>query len=291
MQNSSMKIGFIGAGRMATTLALGLAQCGYHISAIASRTHQSAQLLAETIQGCQAKEDSLDIVRNCDFVFITTPDDSIEAVVDQIHWREGISVVHCSGAKTSDILEKAKNDGAHTASFHPMQTFPKTRGGDNKLSGVSFAIEGDTLVLNKLKDMASNLGGWSVEVSPEHRAIYHLSGFLACGAVTTLINQASGLWEILGYKREYGLKVLLPLLKSTVSSIENHGIADSLTGPISRGDIGTVEKHIQALQQNAKSILPLYKSLASGALTVASQRNDIDQTSEKALRTLLDDHI
>lgn len=291
MQNSAMKIGFIGAGRIATTLALGLAECGYHIAAITSRTHQSAQLLAETIQGCQAKEDYLDIVRHCDFVFITTPDDSIEAVVEQIHWREGMSVVHCSGAKTSDILKKAKNDGARTGSFHPMQTFPKTSSGDNELSGVSFALEGDSPVLNQLKDMASNLGGWSVEVSPEHRAIYHLSGFLACGAVTTLINQASGLWEILGYKREYGLKVLLPLLKSTVSSIENYGIADSLTGPISRGDISTVEKHIEALQENAKSILPLYKSLAYGALAIASQSNDINQSSKKSLMTLLDDHI
>ena len=68
-------------------------------------------------------------------------------------------------------------------------------------------------------------------------------------------------------------------------------VADSLTGPISRGDISTVEKHIEALQENAKSILPLYKSLASGALAIASQSNDINQSSKKSLMTLLDDHI
>ena len=291
MQNSSLKIGFIGAGRTASALATGLAQSGYRIAAIASRTHESARLIAETIQDCHAEKDSSAIVTSCDFVFITTPDDSIETVAGQIHWREGMAVVHCSGAKTSDILKNAKDQGALTASFHPMQTFPKTGDGTHKLSGISFAIEGDPLILDELKKMAASLGGWPVEVSPEDRVIYHLSGFLACGAVTSLMSQASSLWEILGYKREYGLKVLLPLLKSTVASIETHGIADSLTGPISRGDIGTVERHIDALHQSAKSILPVYKSLASEALTIASQYSGIDQSSEKALRTLLKDQI
>jgi predicted short-subunit dehydrogenase-like oxidoreductase (DUF2520 family) len=188
-----------------------------------------------------------------------------------------MGVAHCSGAESASILEAAREQGARIGSFHPMQTFPMTNQGEASLSGVAFAVEGPAPLIDTLEDMAHALGGWPVKIGPQHRALYHLSGFLACGAVITLMSQAAELWRAMGYTKEQGLEVLLPILRSTVDSLEAQGIPAALTGPISRGDVGTVRKHLDALESQAPSVLTLYCKIALG--TVAVSRDTVVRSS------------
>ena len=291
MESKSPSVGFIGAGRAGTVLALALHDRGYPVSAVASRTPASAQALAARMEGCTAHETAQRVADDCDLVFITTPDDAIEAIARDVRWRTGTGAVHCSGAKSASALEAAREQGALIGSFHPMQTFPGTDQEGAELSGVAFAVEGLPPLLDILKEMARGLGGWPVEIQPQDRALYHLSGFLACGAAVALLAQAAELWKAMGYSREQGLEVLLPLLKTTVDNLGNQGIPASLTGPISRGDTGTVQRHLDALESQAPSVLPLYCQIALGGVTLAREKGGIDDAKESELANLLEDRL
>ncbi|MBF8267104.1 MAG: hypothetical protein HW388_612 [Dehalococcoidia bacterium] len=291
MDSKSLRVGFMGAGRAGTALALALHHKGYAVSAVASRTPASALALAERIDGCVPHAKAQQVADDCDLVFITTPDDAIETVAKELRWRRGTWVVHCSGAKSAAVLEGAREQGAMVGSFHPMQTFPGAGGAGVELSGVAFAVEGPPPLLETLKEMAHALGGWPVEIRPQDRALYHLSGFLACGAVITLLAEAAGLWKVMGYSREQGLEVLLPLLQTTVNNLGEQGILASLTGPISRGDVGTVQRHLDALESQAPSVLPLYCQVALGTVALAREKGGIDKAKERELVGLLEERL
>ena len=292
MSGSGLKLGFIGAGRAANALALGLRAQGYTVAAVSSRTPSSAETLAGRVDGCAPYTDPQPVADACDLVFITTPDSAIESMARALRWRAGMWVAHCSGAETTDVLEAACDQGVLTGSFHPMQTFPGTENADaSNLSGIAYAVEGPPPLANALKDMASALGGWPVEIDPQDRALYHLSGFLACGAVVALMAQASELWRVMGYTREQGQEALLPILRRTVDSLESRGIPAALTGPVSRGDVSTVIKHLDALESRAPAALPIYCRTALGAVSLSRERGGIDGTIERELTQLLEERL
>ena len=291
MDSRSLRVGFIGAGRAANALAAGLRDRGYRVASVASRTPASAEALAGRIDGCVAHATPQGVADSCNLVFITTPDDAIEAVAGEVDWPVGMGVAHCSGAESASILETARESGAMTGSFHPMQTFTAATQGADAFSGVPFAVEGPTPLLDVLKEAARALGGWPVEVPPEHRALYHLSGFLACGLISAQIGQAADLWRVMGHTREQGLEALIPILRGTVDSLEAQGIPGALTGPISRGDLGTVRKHLEALDTHAPSLTPLYCEIALGAVKLAKEKGGVDDARELELNALLEERL
>lgn len=289
MNSSDPRVGFIGAGRAAGALAAGLSARGYRVAAIASRTHASAAALAERIEGCTAVPSAQAVAEACDIVFITTPDGAIEAVARDVDWPAGVGVAHCCGAESASILDAARERGAVTGSFHPMQTFTQATLGFEVFAGVAFAVEGDPPLLDALREMARALGGRPVDVRPEHRALYHLSGFLVCGLMSGQVGRAADLWRVMGYTREQGLESLVPILRGTVDSLDLQGLPGALTGPISRGDLGTVRKHLEAIESYAPSLLPLYCESALGAITLAVEKGGIDVAREAELRSLLEE--
>ena len=289
MNSSEPTVGFIGAGRAAGALAVGLSNRGYRVAAVASRTHSSATALAGRIEGCDAVPTAQRVADTCDVVFITTPDGAIETVAREVDWPRGVGVAHCCGAESAAILDAARERGAVTGSFHPMQTFTQATLGAGVFDGVTFAVEGGAPLLDVLIEMARALGGRPVEVDPDHRALYHLSGFLACGLMTAQVGRASDLWRAMGYTREQGLEALIPILRGTVDSLEAQGLPGSLTGPISRGDLGTVRKHLQAMESYAPSLLPLYCESALGAVKLALEKGGIDGATESELCALLEE--
>jgi len=291
VDGKSLRVGFIGAGRAANTLALGFHDNGYRVASVASRTLASAEALAGRIEGCIPHEASQEVVDGCDLVFITTPDDAIEATARSVRWHSEMGVAHCSGAESTSLLEVAQEQGASIGSFHPMQTFPMANEGVASLAGVAFAVEGPSPLIDVLKEMANALGGWPVEIGPEYRAIYHITGFLACGAVITLMSQAAELWRTMGHTKEQGLDVILPILRSTVDSLETRGTHAAFTGPISRGDIGTVRKHLDALESQSPTMLPIYCEIALAGVALSRDRGSIDHVKEQEITTLLEDRL
>lgn len=288
----TLRIGIMGAGTVGTALAIRLSRKGYHISAVASRSHSSALRLTQMAGSGVIYADLQGAADNADFIFITTPDDVIPEVVTRVHWHRGQYVVHCSGADSLDILEPARILGARVGSFHPLQTFASIQKAVDNLPGSTFALEADGDLLDILKKMASDLEGRWIKLGAGDKAAYHAAAVITSNYLVTLIKLAADLWQSFGIPRDQAVQALLPLLKGTVNNIENLGIPDALTGPIARGDAGTIKIHLDALQEILPGLVPAYCQLGLQTIPVAldkgktsrSQSDEIEAILKKALK-------
>jgi predicted short-subunit dehydrogenase-like oxidoreductase (DUF2520 family) len=118
-----LKLGFIGAGTVGSALAVRLREKGYQVVAVASRRRGSAEKLASRVGGCEVCDAVVDVPRRAELIFITTPDDVIVSVAEQVDWPSGVRVLHCSGAHSLDVLKSATEKGALAGAFHPLQTW------------------------------------------------------------------------------------------------------------------------------------------------------------------------
>jgi predicted short-subunit dehydrogenase-like oxidoreductase (DUF2520 family) len=282
-----LTIGFIGAGITGTALSVRLAQKDYQVIAVASKSLSSAKKFESRIQGCHSYETLQEVADHAQFVFITTPDDVIATVVSNIKWHKGQYVVHCSGAHSTDILEAAQKCGAYTGCFHPLQTFAGIEQAIENIPGSTFAIEAEAPLSNILKEMAAAMNGNCVELQAGDKVLYHTAAVIACNYLVTLVKLATDLWSEFGTSRAQAVKALMPLLQGTLSNIERVGLPDCLTGPIARGDMGTIEKHLRALEEKAPSLLSSYRELGLQTISIAVAKGKIDTERAEALKTLL----
>ena len=280
-------IGFIGAGTTGTALAVRLNQQGYQVSAVSSRSLASAEKLADRISGCKVYSESQEVADIAQLVFITTPDDTIAKVAAEVQWHNGQSVVHCSGAHSIDILESAKQKGTNTGCFHPLQTFASVDQAIENIPGSTFAIEAEEPLASMLKEMATTLEGDWVILKAGDKVLYHAAAVFACNYLVTLVKLATDLWQTFEVQPAQATKALMPLLQGTLSNIENVGLPNCLTGPIARGDLGTISRHLESLEKQAPSLLSIYKELGQQTIPIAQAKGKIDSQRAEELKALL----
>ncbi len=285
-----LKLGIIGAGTVGTALAVGLSSNGYQVAAVFSRSQSSAQKLAGAVSNCQVFDNSQGVADTAELVFIATPDDAIASVASQIRWRAGQSVVHCSGADSTDILELAKKSGAHVGAFHPLQTFASIKQAIDNIPGSTFAIEAEEPLLSTLKDMATALDGRWIELKADDKVAYHAAAVIACNYLVTLVKLATDLWQTFAIPPQQATQALLPLLRGTLNNIDTVGIPQCLTGPIARGDAGTIEKHLDTLQEIAPTMVSTYCELGLQTIPMAVAKGRINQRQARELQAILEQH-
>jgi predicted short-subunit dehydrogenase-like oxidoreductase (DUF2520 family) len=281
------RLGFIGAGRVAKALAWGLAGSGHSVVAAASRSMGSAEQLAARIAGCRAAADAQAVVDRADLVFITVPDDAIAAVAASLKWRQRVAVVHCSGATEVAVLEPAARAGAQIGGFHPLQLFADPDVALAGLPGCTIGIEAAGPLLSQLELLAVALRCRTIRLPPGCRVRYHAAAHYAGGFVIALLKQATDLWQSFGVEREDAIRALLPLLRGTAASVERSGLAQGLGGTYSRGDIGTLEKHLAELGRVGPDALHLYCELALHSIPLGLERGGYDEQRAEAMRVLL----
>jgi predicted short-subunit dehydrogenase-like oxidoreductase (DUF2520 family) len=282
-----VKLGFIGAGTVGTALAIKLSGRGYPIVAVSSRSLASARNLAKAIDGCSPASNNQDVADAAELVFITTPDDAIAPVASQVKWHQGQSAVHCSGANSAEILGPAKRLEAHVGVLHPLQTFASPEQAIETMPGSTFSLEAKEPLLKILKGMIAALECNWIELKAEDKVIYHASSVIAANYLVALVNSGADLWQTFGIPREQAAKALLPLIKGVINGIETVGIPGCLTGPISRGDVGTIKKHLEALEKVAPSLLATYKELGVKTIPIALAKGKINQKQAEELEALL----
>lgn len=280
-------IGFIGAGTVGTALAVRLKEKGYPIVAVASRTRTSAERLAGMVDNCKVQDSPQAVAEAAEMVFITTPDDAIARVAAQIKWYSGQSVVHCSGADSLDVLNSATKAGARAGGFHPLQTFASITYAVENIPGSTFAVEAEEPLLSTLKEMAIALNGQWIELKPGDKVIYHTAAVFACNYLVALVKLATDLWQIFGISTPEATQALLPLLRGTINNLDNVGLPNCLTGPIARGDLGTIKKHLTALDARAPALLPAYRELGRQTIPIALAKGRIDEQGAKEMQKLL----
>jgi predicted short-subunit dehydrogenase-like oxidoreductase (DUF2520 family) len=285
--SSRPSLGFIGTGVVAATLSQAFDAAGYRVAAVHGRDRHRAETLAQALLRTQVAVTRQDVADTADVVFLTVPDDAIASVAASIAWRPGQAVVHCNGAASIELLRAATDAGADAGVFHPLQSFASVEQARRLLSGSAFRIEASSDRLqHTLEDMARELGGRPFALGADP-TLYHVSAVLASNYLVTLLDLASGLWPEFGVGREEGLKALLPLVRGTIENVERLGIPAALTGPIARGDEGTVAHHLDTLGQVAPHIVPVYKELALHAVQVALAKGSIDRARAQRLEDVL----
>jgi predicted short-subunit dehydrogenase-like oxidoreductase (DUF2520 family) len=288
MEKIRPTIGIIGAGVTGTALADRLFHQGYRVTAVNSRTMASAQRLASSITGCAICSNPQQVADLAQAVFITTPDDTIASIAAGLDWHMGQFVIHCSGVHSTDILEPAHKFGAYTCCLHPLQTFASIEEAIHNMHGSTFALEGDQQGLEVAEEMATALQGNIIRLKASDKILYHAAAVTLSNYLVTLMKTAADLWQSFGVSQEDAVKAMLPLLKGTVNNIERVGIPGCLTGPIARGDIGTVQKHMQALEKENPGALDTYRTLGLQTISIALAKGRISLETAEELRSALE---
>ncbi len=287
-------IGFIGAGKVGTALAALLHQRGAHVAAVAGRTSGSSfeMALGAGLSASVAK-DRAGVLASASIVFLTVTDDAIKPLCEEIAanegWRAGQGVVHCSGALPSTILSAAGEQGALVASFHPLQAFASLQAALKNMPGSTFALEGDETLVAQLEQLAEALGGTSLRMRPEDKTLYHAAAVISSNYLVTLAALASDLLVREGVSPDATTAVrhLVPLLRGTLENLQAVGLPWALTGPLVRGDAGTVQRHLKALEEIAPDTADLYRHLARLTLPMAQEKGGLDEAQVGRLREAL----
>jgi predicted short-subunit dehydrogenase-like oxidoreductase (DUF2520 family) len=155
------------------------------------------------------------------------------------------------------------------------------------MPGSTFTVEAEEPLLGTLKDMATALDGHWIELKASDKVIYHAAAVIACNYVVTLVKLATDLWQAFSIPPQQATQALLPLLRGTISNIDAIGIPQCLTGPIARGDSGTIKKHLSALEEVAPAILSTYRELGLQTIPIALAKGRINEQQAQELQAIL----
>lgn len=283
-----MRIAFIGAGAVGTTLGEALYRAGFQPAAVYSRDAQNAKKLAARIPGATVMNTAQAAVDAADLVFLTVPDDMIEPVCGAMTWRAGHYVVHCSGATEVDALDGARRAGALVGAFHPLQMFTNPSVALDGLPGCTITIDAPKPLAVVLDDICRKIGCRPLHLPSGQRALYHASAYYVGPFLIVLMQEAVHIWRALGASERDALAALLPLLQGTVAAVMDGGLAHGMGGCVARGDLGTVERHLAALEAFSPQMATLYRHLALRTIPLGLARRTLSPDAADKIRTALE---
>jgi predicted short-subunit dehydrogenase-like oxidoreductase (DUF2520 family) len=260
---SDEPIAIAGTGRIAKAMGVLLSRSGIRIAAMAGRGAIS-QLPGQA-----------------NHILIAVSDDSIPDVAAELA-AAGLrdsTVVHTSGAAGPEALAILRAAGNSIGVLHPLQTVPSAERGIETLPGATYAIAGDERATAWARELVSHLGGSVLAVDPQYWGLYHAAAVMACNYQVTLVDAALEMMEIAGIKRDEARNALAPILRTTMENILLQGPEAALTGPIRRGDVGTIAIHLEALNSARPETKRLY--VAAGLRTVADRSSPIAKLLEQ----------
>jgi predicted short-subunit dehydrogenase-like oxidoreductase (DUF2520 family) len=281
------RIGFVGAGRVGTALGIVLRRAGWPVTAVASRDPARRETFVALVPGAKGFEAPQAVVDESDLLFVTVPDDAIAHVAARIRLYSGQAIVHTSGALPAAVLAPAMAAGTEAGSFHPLVAFADLDLALAALHGATVAIEGDEGLLPLLSDLAVAAGARPVRVTAAGKAAHHAAAVMAAGGLVAVLDAVAELGGSAGLLGDDRLGAYLGLAGQALEHAERLGTSQALTGPIVRGDVGTVRLHLDALRRVAPDVVPLYVALSRRAVAIAQARGELGPERTTELLELL----
>jgi predicted short-subunit dehydrogenase-like oxidoreductase (DUF2520 family) len=284
----TLMVNIIGAGHLGKTIGHLLVKNQLvKIGAICNRSEASS-LDAIKFIGQGEYCPSIGQLPSVDITFITTPDDFIAHVCEQLSKNKLIKkesiILHCSGSLMSDALLSIKERGCFIASVHPMRSFAKPELSIEQYKGTYCAMEGDVEALHTVSYLFNAIGSITYEINKQKKSLYHAAGVFASNYVVTLAKQALDCMQDSGVENEIAMQVITNIMQGTVANLKRTlSPEQSLTGPIQRGDIATISKHINAFTDHERK--NLYAVLGKSTLHLTLHNNDKKEKIEEALTT------
>jgi len=281
------RVAIVGSGNLGSALALSLRRAGYAIEAVIARSRaeslRKAQTLAKQV-GARASTDLSDV--HADLIWFCVPDAEIagaaRSLAGKVEWKGRIAL-HSSGALTSDELSVLRRRGAGVASVHPLMTF--VRGSRPSLAGVPFAVEGDRAAVRVARRAVENLRGHAYSIRQKDKAAYHAWGTFASPLFTALLATTEQVAALAGVNRKAARQRMIPILLQTLANYDAFGAAGGFSGPIVRGDVDTVKRHLHVLR-GAPVAREVYIALAGSALRYLPAKSKVEL--ERVLRSASD---
>ena len=283
--------GIVGAGAVGTALGLALSRAGWPIQAVASRDPERRTRFAGAVDGARPFAEAQALIEEVELIILAVPDDALAPLAHEIRMYSGQAMVHTSGALGAEVLAPAMAAGTQIGSFHPLVAFADTERAIAALHGATVAIEGDDDLAALLASMAERIGAHAVRLAPGTKAAYHAAAVLAAGGFVALLDAVTELGAVAGLDEAGALDIYGPLIEGTLGNARALGIRAALTGPMTRGDVGTLGAHLAALRSHAPGVLPLYVAAAHREIDLAVERGALAPETASAMRDSLRDAL
>jgi len=277
-------IGIVGGGPVGLTLGAALAAAGWQVGAVASRDPARRERFRRLVPGARAFAEPAGVLDECHLAIIAVPDDAIAEVAARMHLYSGQALVHTSGLHGSEVLASARAAGTSCGSFHPLVAFADVGRALAALPGATVAIEGDEDLLDVLAEMAQSIGALPVRLAPGSKPAYHAAAVLAAGGLVALLDVVAEVAALTGLDEAGALAVYGPLAAQALGNARALGISPALTGPAVRGDAGTLEAHLAALERGAPEALDAYRALLRRQVAIAEARRGLAPETAARLR-------
>lgn len=282
------RVGIVGAGPVGAALGLAVSRAGWPVTAVASRDAGRRDAFRALVPGARAFAEPAAMLDEADLLILAVPDDAIPSVAAGLRLYSGQTLVHTSGLLDADVLDPALSAGSHIGAFHPLVSFTSdVERSAAGLAGATIAIEGEDSVLDMLADLAEAIGGVPVRLPRGTKAAYHAAAVLASGGLIALLDAVATLGAVAGLDEAGSLAVYGRLMEQTLANACAIGVGPALTGPITRGDAGTVHAHLRAIAEFAPGVLDLYRAAALRELRIVEERRTLSPEQLERVRAAL----
>ncbi|GLY55289.1 DUF2520 domain-containing protein [Lentzea sp. NBRC 102530] len=287
-----LAVGVISAGRVGSVLGAALARTGHVVTGVAAVSQASRNRAEELLPGVPIA-DPTEVAARADLVLLAVPDDELAGLVRGLvatgSLRAGQIVVHTSGAQGVKVLEPAAGLGALTLALHPVMTFTGRSEDLQRMNSACVGVtaaDGDEVAWSVGEALVVEMAAEPVRVPESVRPLYHAA--LAHGAnhLITLVRDAADLLTGAGVANAE--RLLGPLLSAALDNSLRHGDR-ALTGPVARGDTGTLRGHLDVLAEQAPDTLPSYRVLARRTAERAERSGLLKPDAAEDVRTTLED--
>lgn len=283
------KTTIIGLGGLGKTLCQTLFFHNIPVISIFNRTGSKAHKIASGTDVNIAATFPTSSDQLGELVFITVSDRAIADVANRLSELngdfKGVTFVHCSGNESAELLYPVKEKGGSIASFHPLQTFTD-QSGPASFEGIYFSMQGDTDTFPLLQKIADKIGAGVFKINEEQKSHLHAAAVMASNLFNVLLDASIKTATLSGLSEADTKEALLPLVETTLQNSRKTSFAEALTGPIKRGDIETVKKHL-ALLEDHPELYGIYCSLGKQTVELARSSGDIKNDTAKKMRAIL----
>ena len=284
-------IGIVGAGAVGTALGVALSRAGWPIHAVSSRDAARRERFRSLVEVGRVFIDPEPLVEEVELIILAVPDDVVAPLAGTLRMYGGQAMIHTSGALGADALAPAMAAGTQIGSFHPLVSFADTERAVAALHGATIAIEADDQLAAMLAAMAEAIGATPVRLAPGVKSAYHAAAVLAAGGFVALLDAIAELGRVAGLDEAGSLAIYGRLIEGTLANARALGIGAALTGPVTRGDLGTLRANLDAVHMYAPRAMALYVAAARREIELAVDRGTLAPELAPAMRTTLDDAV
>lgn len=287
---SPLRVLIVGCGPVGSAFAWHLQQQGAHIVTVYDTNIHNARclkkLLGDTPDVAHAESS---FAAHFDSIIIAVPDDALEGVVSHLETRtcisSGVSIFHTSGALPAAMLEPFKKHGAVIAALHPIQAFSTRAQAIKSLPGSTFDVQGDAAAIEVARMLIDAWGGEIVCIDVNTKVLLHIAAVFSSNFVNVVLSSAEDILKKSDREKPLELAVLQNLTQTAVANSFAEG-KGALTGPVARGDMVTIKKHLAVLEEVAPQHVALYRTISSAAAKITQERGQSSRTYKELMMLL-----